>query len=153
MIATTLIELLADGVVTLGVKIAETQIFEFLGPHTHPQSISNWRKNIKCLGSDPLAFICFERPQRTHIVDTVSELDQNNPNVLGHRQQHLAEIFCFGMFARFKLDLVDLADTVNQLRHILAKASREFTLRGGRVFDDIMQQRRHDAPTIQSYVG
>ena len=47
-------------------------------------------------------------------MDSISQLNQDHPDILRHCQEHLTEVLRFGMFLRFKLDLVDLADTINQ---------------------------------------
>ena len=47
-------------------------------------------------------------------MDSISQLNQYHPDILRHRQEHLAEVLRFRMLLRFKLDLVDLADTINQ---------------------------------------
>ena len=99
MVAAAFFELLADGVVPLGVKMTETQVLELQGPGAHPQPIRNRCKDIEGLGGNPLAFFGLERPQRTHIVESIGEFDQDDADVLSHCQQHLAKILRFGMFA------------------------------------------------------
>ena len=92
MVATAFAEFLMDRVVPLGVEMKKTQVLKLLCPGTHPQPVSNRGKDVEGLRGDPLALFGFQRIKRAHIVQPVGKFDQNDPDVLGHRQQHLAEI-------------------------------------------------------------
>ena len=92
MVAPAFAELLMDRVVPLGVEVKKTQVLKFLSPGTHPQPVGDRGEDIEGLRGDPLALVGFQRIKRAHIVQPVGEFDQNDPDVLGHRQQHLAEI-------------------------------------------------------------
>ena len=59
--------------------------------------------------------------QRAHIVQPVGQLDDDDANVRHHRQQHLANVFRLAVFAIGELDLVDLGDAFDDVRHLLAE--------------------------------
>jgi hypothetical protein len=50
-----------------------------------------------------------------HVVQTVGQLDEDHPQIAGHRHQHLAEVFGLGFFVGLELDLVELGDPIHQL--------------------------------------
>ncbi len=51
--------------------------------------------------------------ERAHVVQPVGELDQDHPDVLGHRQQQLAEILGLGSLGRGQLQLRQLGDAID----------------------------------------
>ncbi len=54
----------------------------------------------------------------------VGKLDQQDPDVPGHRDDHLADVLGLGKLARLELELVELREAVDDLRDILAELSR-----------------------------
>ena len=55
--------------------------------------------------------------QRTHIVKTVGKLDQNDPDILCHRQKHFSQIL------RLNLHLIRRVGQLTQLRHAIYQES------------------------------
>ena len=99
MIAAAFAEFLVDRVVTLGIEVTEAQVLEFLGPSAHAQPVGDRGEDIQGLCGDALALFRLERIECAHIVEPVGQLDQDNPDILGHRQQHLAEVLCLRVLA------------------------------------------------------
>ena len=99
MVTPAFAEFLMDRVVPLGVEVKKTQVLKFLGPGAHPQAVGDGGKDIEGLRRDPFALFRFQRIERAHIVKPVGEFDQNDPDILGHGQQHLAEILRLRMLA------------------------------------------------------
>ena len=85
-------------------------------------------------------------------MEPVGELDQNDPDIPGHCQQHLAEVFCLRVLARFEVDLIDLADPIDQLGDVFTKARGEFFFGGRGVLDNIVQQRCDEATTVKPHL-
>jgi hypothetical protein len=86
-------------------------------------------------------------------VHAVGELDHDDADVAHHREQHLAEALGLRFLAVLELDLVEFADAVDELRDHLPEHRRDLGLRGGRVLDDVVQDRRHQRVGIQLQVG
>ena len=95
----------------------------------------------------------FLRPhelQCPQIVEAVSQLDQNNADILGHREEHLAQIF------RLHLDLIDVVADLSQFRHavhkelhLLAEFPADILVGQLGVLDDIMQKACSDRLLVQ----
>ncbi len=83
----------------------------------------------------------------------VGELDHDDADVAHHRQQHFAEALGLRFLAVLELDLIELADAVDQLGDHLAEDRGDFGLGRRRVFDDIVQNRRDQRVGIQTQVG
>ncbi len=88
-----------------------------------------------------------------HVVHAVGEFDHDDADVAHHRQQHLAEAFGLRLLTVLELNLVQLADAVDQLGHDLSEDRRYLGLGGRRVFDDIVQNRRDQRVGIQTQIG
>ena len=80
----------------------------------------------------------------------VSELNQNDPQILGHRHKELAEILgLFGLPAG-ELQIGQFGDAIHQFGHLFAKTACHLFIRGLGVFDGVMQQRSDNGGIIQA---
>ena len=82
----------------------------------------------------------------------VGELDHDDADVAHHRQQHFAKALGLRFLAILELDLIQLADAVDQLGHHLSEDRGYLGLGGRRVFDDIVQDRRDQGVGIQAQI-
>ena len=94
------------------------------------------------------------RVQRAHVVQAVGELDQDDADVLRHREQHLAEALGLRVLARRELDLVELRDAVDHVGHRLAERRLDLRLGDRGVLHHVVQERggqplRVEAPLRQ----
>ena len=97
------------------------------------------------------AFFRSQMAQSTHIVQTVSKLDDNNPYITGHCQQHFSQIFSLGVLSGFKCRLSQLGHTFYQLGNGFTKFGNHVTFGHFRVFDNVVQQTGHDAFIIHMH--
>ena len=86
-------------------------------------------------------------------MQAIGELDEDDANVLDHRQHHLAKAFGLRLGAAVKLDLVELADTVDQQRDIGAEIFLDVGQRSRRVFDHVVQDRSGNGLRVEMHVG
>ena len=77
---------------------------------------------------------------RAHVVQPVAQLDEQDPRVLGHGDQHLAHGCGLRCLARVERDPLQLGDAVDDLGHGGAEARFELGQRHCRVLDRIMEQ-------------
>ena len=80
----------------------------------------------------------------------VGKLDQDDPDVLGHGHDHLAEVVRLALLAALELHAGQLGHAVHEHGHLVAEEGRDLLLRDGGVLDGIVQQaggyrRRHRA--------
>jgi len=76
-------------------KLLERQKLHFSHIFVHAHPLCQRCIDIHSLARDPLAFLWrFDEMQRSHIVKTVRKLDQQDPNILTHREQEFAQVFC-----------------------------------------------------------
>ena len=86
-------------------------------------------------------------------MQAVGELDQDDPDILGHRHHHLAEVFGLGFGLGAELDLRQLRDAFDQIGDLLTELLDQRFLADATIFDDVMHQRRHDALGIKAHAG
>ena len=83
----------------------------------------------------------------------VGELDQHHTDVVDHRQKHFAEVRRLRFLARFELERGELAEAIDQLRHLVAELRRQILLGQRRILDDVMQYGRDDAVAVHLQFG
>ena len=79
--------------------------------------------------------------QRAHVVEAVGELDEDDPDVGGHRDHHLAVVLGLGLVARLEGDARQLGDAVDQAGDLVAELLAHLLERGAGVLDRVVQQR------------
>jgi hypothetical protein len=73
-------------------------------------------------------------------VQAVGQFDQQDANVLRHRQHQLAEILGLLGVVRLQLDARELGDAVDQPGDLLAEQLADILKRCAGILDDIVQQ-------------
>src|SRR5690625_4650428 len=82
----------------------------------------------------------------------ISQFDEDDADVLGHRQHHLAEAFRLSLGFGLEIDLGQFADAIDEFSNILAKLPRHLLFGSGRVFDDIVQNSSGHALRIHPHL-
>ena len=86
-------------------------------------------------------------------MEAVGELDEDDADVVDHREQHLAEVLGLPLLARRERDGADLGDPLDDVRHLGAEVLLDLLDAGQGVFDDVMQQPGGDGHGIEPHVG
>jgi hypothetical protein len=76
-----------------GLEKLERELLELVLDLGHPEAVGNRGVDIQRLLGDARAAILGHVLQRAHVVQTVRQLDEDDPDVVHHREQHLAEVF------------------------------------------------------------
>ena len=91
--ARSCLEPLDDRVIALGLELLEGERLELVHEAVQPDSFGERRVDVHRLARDAAAlFGARDEVERPHVVEAVGELDEQNADVVGHRQQELAEI-------------------------------------------------------------
>jgi hypothetical protein len=88
--------------------------------------------------------------QRAHVVEPVGELDQDDPDVLGHREQHLADVLGLLLLVAVGAEARQLGDTVDELCDLRPEALFDIAERELGVLGDIVEERRLDRDRIDA---
>ena len=131
----------------------KAEIFHFDTDAVETQPVRNRRIDVQGFTGNAAALVGAQRPKCPHVMQTVSELDQNHANVFRHGHGHLLEIFGLLLLFVFKMDVRQFGDTIHQIRHHIAKLGGQRRLGNACVLDHIVQHGRHQALVIQVHVG
>jgi hypothetical protein len=90
---------------------------------------------------------------RPHVVQPVGELDQDDADVLRHRDDHLAVVLGLGLLAALELDPGQLGDALDERRHLVAELRAHVLDVGAGVLDHVVQQRGRDRLLVEVELG
>ena len=93
------------------------------------------------------------RADRAHVVQAVGELDQDDPDVVGHRDHHLAVVLGLAVVAALEGDAGQLRHAVDELADLLAELLAHLVERRARVLDRVVQQRRAERGRVEPHAG
>ena len=127
-----------------GVQIAKRQILELRLEPVDAEAMCDRRVNFHRLTRDFLLPVGGQMVERAHVVQAVGELDQHDPDVVRHRDDHLAEILGLLLLAALERDLRDLGHAIDQLRDLGAEIRLHLRQRRVRILDDVVQQAGDD---------
>ena len=109
------------------------------------------------ISSVSLAFSCClclrHRADRPHVVQAVGELDQDDPDVAGHRDHHLPVVLRLAVVAALEGDAGQLRDAVDELGDLLAELLAHLVERRARVLDRVVQQRGAQRGRVEPHAG
>ena len=142
-----------EHLVTARIQRLEPQVLELELDVVEPEPLGDRRVDLERLAGDRPAPRRRHGRDGAHVVHAVGELHQDDAQVAHHRQQHLAERLRLRLLAALELDLVELGDSVDQLGHVRAEARGQLILGRRGVFDDVVQDRRHDGVGVQAQIG
>ena len=91
--------------------------------------------------------------ERAHVVQAVGELDQDDPDVRGHRHEHLAVVLGLRLVARLEDDAGELGDAVDEAGDLVAERLADLVQRRGRVLDGVVQQGGAQRLGVQPHAG
>ena len=103
------------------VDVAKGEVLELAAHLAHAQAMRQRSVDVQRLLCNGLLAFDTKVLQGAHVVQPVGQLDEDDAHVAHHRQQHLAHVFGLTVFAVRELDLVDLGDAFDDVRHLLAE--------------------------------
>jgi hypothetical protein len=135
------------------VQHREGRVFELPLHLGNPEPVREGGVDVEALLRDAALLELGQRRDRAHVVETVGELDEQDPDVLGHRHQHLAQRGCLLCLLGVELQAVEFGDAVDNGGHVGAEFPLDVALRHRRVFDRIVKQGRSDGHIVEAEVG
>ena len=82
-------------------------------------------------------------------MEAVGELDEDDADVLRHRDDHLAVVLGLGLLARLELDAGQLRHAVDELRDLFAELFLHVVERRLGVLDDVVEKRSGDRLLVE----
>ena len=135
------------------IEHAERQVFEFLAHLLHAHAAGERRIDVERLLGDAAARRRRHELQRAHVVQAVGELDQQHADVVGDRQQQLAQVLGLLGLARHQFQPLQLGEALDQRADLVAEHLVDLGAGGLGVLDGVVQQRRDDGGVVELEVG
>ena len=76
----------------LGLEHLEREVLELPLDLPDPEPLGERGVDLHRLAGDALLLLGRQPVQRAHVVQAIGELDEDDPDVLRHREQHLADV-------------------------------------------------------------
>ena len=136
-----------------GLEGLEGEVLELPLHLPDPQPLGERRVDLHRLAGDPLLLLGRQPVERPHVVEPVGELDQDDPDVLGHRQEHLPDVLGLLLLVAVGAELGQLGDAVDELGDLGAELLLDVGQAVLGVLGDVVEQRRLDRDRIDPELG
>ena len=133
--------LLVDLLVDFGVLIFETEVFELGLDCKKPQAMGKRCIYVERFAGNLILLAGQHRAECAHIVKAVGHLDEDNANVVVHRQQELAEVLGLCRSTVTEDSTRNLGETIYYLCYLLAKLRLNVLNRVVGILNHIVKQR------------
>ena len=140
--------------VGIRVHFREGQVFQLVLEALHPDALGQRRVDVHGFARDPAPLVGrFDGPQGLHVVQPVGELDQQDPDILRHGDDQLAEVLrVLGLFG-LQLEPGELGDAIDQARDLAAEQPVDIFQGGIGVLDRVVEQGRDDRLMVELELG
>ena len=148
---------IGDHVVDLGVALrvqrGEAQVLELLLDLLHAEAVGQRGVDVERLLRGALLLPRRERGDGAHVVQAVGQLDDEDPEVLGHRHEHLAHRGGLLGLLGVEVDPLQLGDPVDDRGDLGAEALLDLVEGDDGVLDRVVQQRGGDRDVVHPVAG
>ena len=122
----------------------ERQILELPLEPADPEPVRQRSVDLAGFPGDALLFLRLQRSESPHVVEPIGQLHQHHPDVAGHCQKHLSQVFRLRFSAVVEVNPTKLGDPFHQFPDLSPEVL--LNLLGGdvRVLNDVVQETRSD---------
>ena len=130
-----------NALVGIGLQVEEGQVLELPLNRAHAQTVGQGRIHVHGLAGLKQATVLAQSCKGAHVVQTVGKLNDNDADVLGHGEEHLAQRKRLLLVHAVDFDVGELGHAIDELGHRIAKQAGNIGKRGLGILDGIVQQR------------
>lgn len=131
----------------------EGQVLEFVLEGVDPEPVRDRRIDVQRLARDAALAVLRHRADGAHVVQPVGQLDQDDADVVDHRQHHLLEIRRLLFGPRREGEVSQLAEAIDQARNRVAELFAQGLERYLGILQHIVQQGGDDAVRVERELG
>ena len=126
-----------------GIECSKAEILELDSHIVHPQTVGDGGVDVQSFAGDAPSLIRRQHFEGAHVVEAVSDLDQNYAQIFGHCHGHFLKVLSLRFSAAAESDFIELTDTIYQIGHGIPELVLYRGLGDAGVFDHIMQHGSH----------
>ena len=142
-----------DALVGVGFKVEEGQVLELPLNGTHAQAVGQRRVHVHGLAGLKQTTVLAQGGKGAHIMQAVGKLDDNDADVFGHGEEHLAQRERLFLVHTVDFDVGELGHAIDELCHGIAKQAGDIGERGLGILDSIVQQRGAHHVAVHLKIG
>ena len=146
-----LVDQALDLLVLARVQGGEGEVLQLPLDRVDAQAVRDRRVDLQGLLGLVDLLLLGHRADRAHVVQAIGELDEDDPDVRGHRDHHLAVVLGLRLVAAGEGDAGELRDAVDEQRDLVAELLADLVEAGGRVLDGVVQQRGAQRLGVQAH--
>ena len=146
-----LVDQALDLLVLARVQRGEGEVLELPLDRVDAEAVRDRRVDLQGLLGLVDLLLLGHRADRAHVVQAIGELDEDDPDVRGHRDHHLAVVLGLRLVAAGEGDAGELGDAVDERGDLVAEALADLVERRARVLDGVVQQRRAQRLGVQAH--
>ena len=139
--------------VALGVERGEREVLELLAHLLHAEAVGQGGVDVDRLAGRALLLPRRHRRDRAHVVEPVGQLDDEDPQVLGHRHEHLAHRGRLLGLLGVELDPVELRDPVDDRGDVAPEVLLEVLDRDPGVLHRVVEEGGGHRDVVEPEVG
>ena len=144
---------LLDLLVLARVQGREGEVLQLPFDRVDTEPVGERRVDLQRLARLRHLLLLRQRAERAHVVEAVGQLDQDHPDVGGHRHHHLAVVLGLPLVAALEGDPGQLRDAVDELGDLLAELVADLLEAGAGVLDRVVQERRAEGLGVEPHPG
>ena len=142
-----------DPEILLGLHVAEGEVLELGLDPAHPEPVGDRGVDLEGLRGDLFLLVFGEELERLEVVEPVGQLDEDDPEVVGHGQDDLADGLGPAGLGRGFLDAADLGHALDEAGDVLAEGFLEFGRRDVGVLQDVVEKPGDEGRPVEVHVG
>ena len=147
-----LVDALRDVLVLIGEEVHHGEILKLAFEEGDAQSPREGRVDVQRLSRHSLLFLGGDISQRTHVVQPVRELYDDDAKVLRHSHEELAEVLRLRVLTVVELQFVELGDALHEFEDLLSELGGKLLRSDRRVLQDVVQERSYERGTVKAVV-
>ena len=147
------VDLVGELLVGEGVGVAEGEVFQLAAEFAHAEAVGERGIDVEGFASDLLALLGREVLERTHVVEAVGELDDDDADVYDHGEEHLADVLGLVIFAVGEFDFVELGDALDDVGDLIAEELFDLLAGDVGVFDRVVEKSGSDGCGVHLEFG
>jgi len=136
-----------------GLEGAERRLLQLVLHLAHPQAVGDGGVDVQRLLRDAPLALLREVVDRPHVVLAIGELDEDDADVVDHRQQHLAEVLGLAGLARGERDGADLGHALDHVGDLGPEQLLDAPDGREGVLDHVVKEARGNGHHVQPHVG